>query len=159
MEAYLNCIPCLVRQTLDAVGDLELDDATARALLRRTLGLLLQLDWDLPPPVIAREIHRAIRELAGSPDPYLQRKISDTEVALRLLPKVKAAVAASEHPFLTAVIFSIAGNAIDLAAKAASDLDVDEVFRGASAEALDEIAVKRLERAVRDATDVLDTKL
>ena len=64
-------------------------------------------------------------------------------------------MAASEHPFLTAVMFSIAGNAIDLGAKTASDVDVNEVFRGALAKPVDETAVNRLERAVRDAGNVL----
>jgi uncharacterized protein with ATP-grasp and redox domains len=155
MKLHLDCIPCLLRQTLDAARRLELDDATARALLRRTLGLLPQLDWDLPPPVIAGEIHRAIRELTGAPDPYLREKISETEAALELLPAVEGMVAASEYPFLAAVMFSIAGNAIDLGAKTASDVNVKEVFRSALAKAVDRTAVKRLERQVRDADDVL----
>jgi len=155
MKLHLDCIPCLVRQTLDAARNLELEDATARGLLRRILRLLPQLDWDLPPPVIAREIHRAIRDLTGDPDPYLRKKISDTETALELLPEAEEIVAASGHPFLTAVMFSIAGNAIDLGAKTASDVDVNEVFRNALVKPVDETAVNRLERAVRDAGNVL----
>ena len=64
-------------------------------------------------------------------------------------------VAASEYPFLAAVMFSIAGNAIDLGAKTASDVNVNEVFRSALTKPVDRTAVKRLERAVRDAEDVL----
>lgn len=155
MKLHLDCVPCLLRQTLDAARRLELEDATARALLRRTLRLLPELDWELPPPVIAREIHRAIRELTGNPDPYLHQKISDTEMALELLPAVEEMVAASEYPFLTAVMFSIAGNAIDLGAKTAVDANVTKVFHGALAAQVNRTAVKRLERAVRDGEDVL----
>ncbi len=155
MELHLDCIPCLVRQTLDAARHLELESATARTLLRQTLELLPELDWDLPPPVIAREIHRAIRELTGDPDPYLRKKISDTETALELLPEIEEIVAASEHPLLTAVMFSIAGNAIDLGAKTTSDVDVHRVFRSALAKSVDETAFSRLERRIRDAGDVL----
>jgi uncharacterized protein with ATP-grasp and redox domains len=155
MKLHLDCVPCLLRQTLDAARHLELDDATARVLLRRTLGLLPQTDWDLPPPVVAREIHRAIRELTGAPDPYLREKISHTETALALLPAVEETVAASEDPFLSAVRFSIAANAIDLGAKTASDADVNQVFRSALAKPVARAAVRRLERAVREAEDVL----
>jgi len=155
MKLHLDCIPCLVRQTLDAAKSLELRDGTARTLLLRTLELLPQLDWSLPPPVIGAEIHRAIRELTGDLDPYLHNKISDTQIALDLLPEIEEMVAASEHPFRTAVMFSIAGNAIDLGAKTALDASVTEAFRGALDKPLDESAVVRLERAVRDAGDVL----
>jgi uncharacterized protein with ATP-grasp and redox domains len=154
MKLHLDCIPCLVRQTLDATRHLELEAATARTVLRRTLELLPQLDWDLPPPVIARDIHRAIRELTGDPDPYLRKKISDTETALKLLPEVQEIVAASKHPFLTAVMFSIAGNAIDLGAKTTSDVDVHQVFRSALTKPVAKPALSRLERAVRDAGNV-----
>jgi uncharacterized protein with ATP-grasp and redox domains len=155
MKLHLDCIPCFVRQTLDAAKGLELGEAATRTLLLRTLELLSRLDWGLSPPVIGREIHRAIRELTGDPDPYLHKKISDTETALDLLPEVEEMVAASESPFLTAVMFSIAGNAIDLAAKTAVDADVNAVFDGALTKPVDEAAVGRLQRAARDARDVL----
>jgi uncharacterized protein with ATP-grasp and redox domains len=155
MKLHLDCIPCFVRQTLDAARALELDDTAARTLLARTLELLAKLDWDDPPPVIGQEIHRAIRELTGDPDPYLQRKISDTKIALGLLPGIEELVASSESPFLTAVLFSIAGNAIDLGAKSAVDAGVEAAFQDALARPVDREAVGRLERAARDAGDVL----
>ena len=155
MKLHLDCIPCLVRQTLDAAKGLELEDATARTLLLRTLGLLPQLDWGLPPPVIAREIHRAIRELTGDPDPYLYRKITDTRTALELLPEIEEMVAASKYPFRTAVLFSIAGNAIDLGAKTAVDANVKAAFHSALTKPVDKVAVGRLERAVRKARNAL----
>jgi hypothetical protein len=155
MKLHLDCVPCLVRQTLDATRHLELEPDTARTLLRRTLQLLPQLDWNLPPPVIARDIHRAIRELTGDPDPYLRKKLSDTKKALEFLPEIEEIVATSEHPLRTALMFSIAGNAIDLGAKTASDVDVHQVFRGALAKPLSRTAFSRFESAVREAGEVL----
>jgi uncharacterized protein with ATP-grasp and redox domains len=155
VKLHLDCIPCLVRQTVEAARHLGLDDATAQTLLRRTLGFLPELDWELPSPVVAQQIHRAIRELTGNPDPYLREKISDTVTALELLPEIEALVRDSERPFLTAVVFSIAGNAIDLAAKSAIDADVEEIFRGALARPVDRPAVERLEETARSARDVL----
>jgi uncharacterized protein with ATP-grasp and redox domains len=145
----------LIRQTLDATRHLNVEDATGRELLRRTLELLPQLDWDLPPPAIAREIHRSIRELTDDPDPYLCEKISETKLALELLPSIEGIVAASDYPFLTAVLFSIAGNAIDLGATESSAVNVNEVFRQALTAPVDNAAVRRLETAVRNAKRVL----
>jgi hypothetical protein len=119
------------------------------------LELLARLDWDDPPPVVAREIHRAIRELTRDPDPYLRRKLADTQTALELLPGIEKLVAASETPFQTAVLFSIAGNAIDLGAKSALEASVEAAFDDALARPVDRGAVGRLETAARDAGDVL----
>ncbi len=155
MKTYFDCIPCFLRQALEAARALDLDEEKTDALLRRTLGLAQQLDWSIPPPVIGRDIHRAIREVSGDPDPYLQRKKADTEAALRLLPEVVRAIAQSADPFATAVKFSIAGNAIDLGAKTAVEADVEKTFHEALTRPLDEAAVHTLEKAISDAKDVL----
>ncbi len=155
MKTYLECIPCFVRQALEAARDLGLDDEAAGSLLRRTLGLALRLDWNVPPPVMGRDIHRLIREVMDDADPYLRRKISDTDIALGLLPRIEEAVTDSAHPFLTAVKFSIAGNSIDLGAKTHRDIDVEEVFRSALNSPVDGAAVDRLARACADAGNVL----
>jgi uncharacterized protein with ATP-grasp and redox domains len=155
MKTYLDCIPCFVRQTLDAARTLELENETTSMLLRRILGLLQQLDWSLPPPVIGRDIHRAIRETTNDTDPYLRRKITDTESALKLLPEVEATIADSNDPFPTAVKFSIAGNAIDLGAKTGVDADINKTFERALTEPVDKTAVNRLEKAILNAKSVL----
>jgi len=155
MKTYFDCIPCFLRQALEAARALDLDEEKTAALLRRTLGLAQQLDWSTPPPVIGRDIHRAIREVSGDPDPYLKRKIADTEAALKLLPEVDRAIAKSADPFATAVKFSIAGNAIDLGAKTAVEADVEKTFHEALTRPLDEAAVQALEKAISGAKDVL----
>ncbi len=155
MKTYFDCIPCFLRQALEAARALDLDEEKTGELLRRTLGLAQQLDWNTPPPVIGRDIHRAIREVSGDPDPYLQRKTTDTKAALKLLPEVDRAIAKSVDPFMTAVKFSIAGNAIDLGAKTAVEADVEKTFAEALTRPLDEAAVAALAKAISDARDVL----
>ena len=155
MKTSLDCIPCLLHQSLDAARKLKLAEDMAESLLRKTLTLLNQLDWHLPPPAIARETQRAIRAMTGSDDPYLEQKIADTKKALQLLPELDAAVADSASPFLTAVEFSIAGNAIDLGAKSGVVVDVREVFQNALNRPVDETAVSRVEDAILKSKNVL----
>jgi uncharacterized protein with ATP-grasp and redox domains len=123
--------------------------------MRRTLEQVLRLDWTCPPPVVARDIQRAIREMSGDPDPYLSRKIAATEQALALLPEMEGAVAAAADPFLTAVRLSIAGNVIDLGAKVRRDIDVEKALRESLDVLLDEAAVDGFRRAVAAADDIL----
>ena len=155
MKTHLDCIPCFVRQTLDAAKALELEDDTTSMLLRRILGLLQQLDWSLPPPVIGRDIHRVIREVTNDKDPYLRAKLADTQTALKLLPEAEATIAHSDDPFLTAVKFAIAGNAIDLGAKTGVDTDVNKAFHSALARPVDKTSVRRLAKKIEAAQKVL----
>jgi len=155
MKAHFDCIPCLIRQALDTSRALGLDDATIDRVLRETLGLARELDWDAPPPVIARDIHRIIRRETGEPDPYLRQKIADTEKALALLPEVEEIIAATGDPLLAAVKFSIAGNAIDLGAKTGQAPDVQEVVHHALGRPLDEANLGRLGEAIAAAGSVL----
>ena len=155
MKIHFDCIPCFIRQALDAARFLELSDEVTSTLLRRTLGLAQELDWSLPPPVIGRDIHRAIREITGNPDPYQKQKVADTKKALELLPAIRRLIEASDDPFLSAVKFSIAGNAIDLGAMTAVDADVHKSFEGALDEPIDRAAVDRLREAIAGATSIL----
>lgn len=155
MKTCFDCLPCLIRQTLDAARTLNLDDKKTGELLQQTLGLAQQFDWNLPPPVIARDIHRLIREITGDPDPYLSQKTAHMERALELLPEVEKAVADSEDPFLTAVKFSIAGNAMDLAAGTSVETDVYKLFKEALGHSIDRSAVIRFKETISTARDVL----
>jgi damage-control phosphatase, subfamily I len=155
MKIHVDCIPCFVRQSLEAAKDLGLDEDAAARLMRSTLSLALQLDWSLPPPVMGRRIHRAIREITGDPDPYLRSKVAATEVALRLLPGIEATIAGSDDPFQAAVKVSIAGNVIDLGAKAGREIDVEKTCREAFDVSIDHAGVAALRRTLSEARTVL----
>lgn len=155
MKTYLDCVPCFLRQSLQAARDLEMGEEAAAEVLRAVLALSLELDWSLPPPLMGREIHRLIREVSGHPDPYQDRKRAATESALRLLPKIEASTAAAPRPFHQAVRFSIAGNLIDLGAKSAREASVEEVVRLAQSEPLDDQAVERFQKELAGARTVL----
>lgn len=155
MNIHLDCIPCFVCQAVDTTKVLNVKDETSQTLLRQILGLLQRLDWSLPPPIIGGLIHRAIRQTLNDPDPYVHQKVRDTERALALLPEVDAAIADSDDPFVTAVKFSIAGNAIDLGAKTGVDVDIRRTFRNALVKAVDQAAVEHLEKEISTARSVL----
>lgn len=155
MRTYLDCIVCFVRQSVEAARALGIEEDAAGDLLRRVLGLAQQLDWRLPPPVMGRDIHRAIREILNNPDPYLGAKMEATEKALEMLPAARARVAAAADPFLEAVRISIAGNIIDLGAKTGREVEIEDVLDGAVSAEIDEGAVTRLKRAVEAAGKVL----
>jgi len=114
MKTLLDCIPCFVRQALDA-GRLVTDDQEVHErLLREVLHTASEMDLRQSPPAMGQHIHRLIRSLTGQSDPYLEMKDRSTQLALELYPKLRARVHASAHPLETALRLAIAGNIIDM---------------------------------------------
>jgi hypothetical protein len=125
LNTSVDCIPCFIRQTLDASRKVTDDPAIHEQIMRDVLRWMSEMDMSQSPPALAQRIHRRLRELTGVADPYRQEKDSHNQMALTLLPGLRGQVAASDDPLMTAAHFAIAGNIIDLGAK--SGLDENEI--------------------------------
>ncbi len=119
MKTHLDCIPCFLRQTLDAVRLVTNDEAIHERLLHEVLREIGTLDSRQPPPAMGQRIHRRIRELVCQADPYAAAKEQYNRLALRYLPDLRARVSMSAAPLNTAVRLAIAGNVIDMGVNAA----------------------------------------
>ena len=126
MKTYFDCIPCFIRQALDAVRLVTDEQKVHEQVLREVLTLASKMDLSTTPPAMAQKIHRIIKQLAESDDPYMQAKKRFSEFALKLFPKFQNLVACSEKPFETAVRLAIAGNIIDLGVKCSLKLSEAE---------------------------------
>jgi uncharacterized protein with ATP-grasp and redox domains len=116
MKTTLDCIPCLVRQTLEVARLAMTDAAVHEKIIRDVLGVLSQINLALPPPVIAQKIYRRLRALTGVEDPYRSLKDRFNRMALDILPALAAKVDTASEPLAMAVRLAIAGNIIDLGA-------------------------------------------
>ncbi|HHU35730.1 MAG TPA: DUF89 family protein [Treponema sp.] len=117
MKSYLDCVPCFVRQALDACRMITKDEKKIHELLRKVLVTIANANLDQPPPVIVSAMHRVIRQELDSPDPYLALKKKSTEKALLLAPEAEKTISKAENPFEAAIRFAIAGNILDFGAK------------------------------------------
>jgi hypothetical protein len=117
VKTYFDCIPCLLRQTLEAGRLVSDDESLHERLMREILAAAAQMDLRRPPPVMAQYIHRRIRELSGNDDPYRAIKQRFNRTAWDLLPALKERIDTADDPLPMAVRAAIAGNVIDLGAK------------------------------------------
>jgi len=113
MKISIDCIPCFIRQALDAVRFATDDTAVHERVLREVLTATGTMDFHMSPPVMGRHIHRLIRELSRSNDPYLAQKQRFNRIALDLYSDMKQRIRTASNPFDTAVRLAIAGNIID----------------------------------------------
>jgi uncharacterized protein with ATP-grasp and redox domains len=114
VKTYFDCIPCLVRQSLDAIRSQTPDEEIHERLLREVLRAASEMDLRQPAPRMAQQIHRKIRELTGRDDPYREAKDRFNQLGLEWYATLKGRVDDSDNPMETAVRLAIAGNVIDL---------------------------------------------
>ncbi len=135
MKTFYDCIPCFIRQALDAARLATEDEVIHERVLREALRVAADMDLKQSPPSMAQHIHRAIREWTGQGDPYREIKDRFNRMALKLYPTLQEWMAESDEPIETAVRLAIAGNVIDLGVKTQlSDSEVREsIFNAMSA--------------------------
>lgn len=113
MKTYFECIPCFLRQTLEAVRLTTDDKAIQEQVIRKVLSLASEMNMQKSPPFMAQRIHRLIRQMTGNNDPYRDIKDRFNSFALELYPKLKNMIERSGDPLNTAIRLAIAGNIID----------------------------------------------
>jgi damage-control phosphatase, subfamily I len=114
VNTCLDCIPCLLRQSLEAARNASQDVRVHEQLLRHTLRMIAELDLARSPPHAAQAIHQRLRELTGAKDPYQEAKRRFNRLAMESLPALTAIVRAADDPLLAAARCAVAANAIDL---------------------------------------------
>jgi len=114
MRTELDCIPCLVRQALDAARFSVREEAAQRRILAEALTMLAaDAAQHRSPPQAAQRIHRLVRRASGHDDPYAALKRRSTAVALAALPRLRALVERADDPLDAAVRLAVAANVLD----------------------------------------------
>ena len=156
MRIYLDCISCFIRQALDAARLATDDEQVHKKVVDRVLRMADDLDMSQSPPVIGQQIHRLIRELVGSDDPYYRVKKQFNSLALKLYPDLRKQIISSNDPLETAIRLAIAGNIIDFGAKSSlTELEVKNTISDSLSDYLNPEQIKDFKNAVMEAEDIL----
>lgn len=149
-------MPCFIRQTLDAVRSTTDDRDVHEQVLRGVLSMAGKIDLNASPPAMAQKIHRLIKRLTETDDPYKRAKQRFNEFALELFPKFQNLIACSEKPFETAVRLAIAGNIIDLGVKSSLKLsEAEKIIEQSLTEPFDPADLNDFKETTANAEDIL----
>lgn len=118
MKTTLDCIPCFIRQALEVARLVTADPALHERILQQALVAMAEMDMGLTPPMIAQQLHRRLRGLTRVSDPYREVKDRFNRMALDMRAELKLRVENAPDPLDMATRLAIAGNVIDLGAKA-----------------------------------------
>jgi len=156
MQTYLDCIPCFLRQTFDAARLATDNEEIHEQVVRQVLCLAADLDMSQSPPVIGQQIHRLIRELVGTEDPYHKTKKQLNEAVLRLYPYLRKLIVESRDPLETAIRLAIGGNIIDFGVLSPfEELSLEKAISESLAADFDSAQLGRFRGAVEKAQKIL----
>ena len=123
MKTYLECLPCLLRQAVEAAGMATEDEELRREVIQTVLRELQTVPADARPVDIAPRVHAAVREITGCEDPYLEVKRESNRLALQAYPKAVELASEAPDPLLAAAKLAAAANIADSAVGRNFDFD------------------------------------
>ncbi|NLI19529.1 MAG: DUF89 family protein [Actinomycetales bacterium] len=127
MELFLDCLPCLLRQVLEAARMASDDEAVQARIMDDAVATLARHGEFATAPAMAAEMHGLVRRHTGLDDPYAAIKARDVAAALGLVPLLEEFVGVAVDPLAAAVKVSATGNVMDSALF--KDLDITAVVR------------------------------
>ncbi|MFW2366986.1 MAG: damage-control phosphatase ARMT1 family protein [Desulforhopalus sp.] len=123
MKTKVECLPCLLRQTIQVARLSNCSEKNNFHLLQSVSRLLAELDETKSPPANAAPIYSKIAQITGCDDPYLEKKKSSMEEALAHLPELREEIRGKDNELVSAIRFAIAGNIIDFGALETFDIE------------------------------------
>ena len=145
MRTYLECIPCFVRQALQAGKIATKDKKLQKQIMDETAKAIIEIDMETLPPLMGKKVHALVKRIVKNNDPYKKLKDKYNRLALALYPELKRKVEKAKDPLLAAVRTAIAGNVIDFGIGLEFDLrkDIEHVMKAKFA-VFDYAAFKKL---------------
>ncbi len=117
MKAYPECIPCLIKQGLNAAKKLSLPQEKLYEVAQAGVKYLASFErFDKSPAYYAYYIQKFVKELTNTPDPFKEIKKISNQKALELYPILKKEYLEKAPDRLKAALkLSAIGNILDFA--------------------------------------------
>ena len=118
MKTSIDCLPCLLRQTLQTVRLCTSSKEVQERVVKAVCLQMSAMEIDTTPPVIAGQVYDTIRQLTGVEDPYKEKKKQSNQLAASFVAQLRGEIdkGGSREGLELAVRYSIAGNIIDYGA-------------------------------------------
>lgn len=154
MRTYLDCIPCFLRQSLEASRMVTSNETLHEIVLKKVMRYLQVISsFNNPPPELSKEVHAIVRNMLNCKDPYKEAKKKSNEMAKELYPRLEQIVEEAKDPFLMATKLAIIGNVIDFGAM--NRFDVKDMINKAITENIDDNAYSRFKESIEKAQTIL----
>jgi uncharacterized protein with ATP-grasp and redox domains len=115
MRVTMDCVSCMMRQTVDAARRAKADEGAQKRILIGACEILARgFNNDEMTVTISRDLTQLVVEETSVEDPYLEVKERHIKEALALYPRLKERVAKAPDRLLAALKTAAAGNVLDI---------------------------------------------
>lgn len=115
MEIYLDCLPCVMRQVLEASRMSTDNVEQQQEIMAEGMRLLSEYKNYECSPDIVREMHQIVMRITGVSDPYRKIKDRDIAAALSLYPFLLDFINTKEDKLYWLLKIAATGNILDAA--------------------------------------------
>ncbi len=123
MEASLECLECILRQTLRAARTAGDDAEKQRQAVNGVAAEIPFMDLENSPAELSLSAYQLVNQIFDTSDAYKAIKEEQNIMALRLEDELEELVRTSPEPLVTAIRLAAAGNIIDLGILQAHEID------------------------------------
>jgi len=124
MELFLDCLPCMHRQALEAAYE-STDDLQVQAkIMDDVIQVIADYRRFSCAPKLCRAVHRVVKEHTGNEDPYRGIKDFDIKAAQTLVKRIEAFIEKAKAPLEASLKAAATGNVMDTAIF--KDLDIEK---------------------------------
>lgn len=113
MKLHLECVPCYIRQALDAAKMATKDEKLQEQILRESIIAASEFDIDSSGFILQAKIKKVMGKILPATDPYREVKEKYNRIVLDLGDDIKKIIRDSKDPFETSLRIALAGNIID----------------------------------------------
>jgi uncharacterized protein with ATP-grasp and redox domains len=89
MNMQLDCLPCFLRQALEASRMASDDRMVQQKILMESLKIIEEFESYRYAPEVGRAIHSIVKRITGNGDPYRQLKANNLKLAEEYYPTLK----------------------------------------------------------------------
>ncbi|NMB33788.1 MAG: DUF89 family protein [Clostridium sp.] len=122
MEVFLECLPCFLKQALEASRMATSDKDVQVRIMKETAALVCDFERYKCSPQLGREMHQIVKKHTGNSDPYRDIKDQNIKNALEVYPWLKHFLFKKTDRLYWGLKIAAAGNIIDSAIYA--DIDI-----------------------------------
>ncbi len=153
MKFHYECFPCILRQAIEAVDFLQIDERSKRNVINETMQMLIDIDLTITSAEIAALIHQNIIKKTGGRDPYKDAKNKSLSKAFECYGYAKKLIKNASQPLETALRLCAAGNIIDFGPS--STFDLRKTIENVLNEPFAEFAFEEFQIAMQKANSIL----
>lgn len=113
MKVQYDCIPCILRQSIEAAQMVTDDEDIIDEIINEYATMMPSIRNTGPTPLIVSKIQKMIKEKTQIEDPYESFKQKNIKLAMNIYKDLEDLIDSDKDPLKKALILSATGNVID----------------------------------------------